>query len=468
MRSFLNSAGCLLLCLLLVLSFSSCSSDEAPEVFDVSFDGGGDYNALKGMEFTLCCGGSESLGDNYLGFQDDSPFALSLIERVASIEKACDCSVTVAHSDSEDVKIKLMCGIHPGDIMYGICSGYRELAAGLCLPVDDYTDVIDYTDSFRWGAPGLLESGMVQGTMYVLYPICMPGQFAGFYAIIISNNDILSKHSYSNPHELVENGVWTSDKLVEIATNCSDMDRGIYGFETFSDWFFRQCFFSNGVHYTKVTEDGRYVNGLDTINAVNALTWGKEFYDGFKPVFSNDGGCNNFLEGRSALCMQSANIIMGLTYSEFIKEFSVLPFPSGPDVEYGYSSGYFWGGCSGITLPVTQLNITEAAQMLDLLFAPLEGTETYDSLCDYYAKNIFFDRRDIETLFKAINNSECSYIAYRDLPQAFLDALVIKSRQSGAAAAVDSISSSFSAEIEEIIVPNRIGLKNYFGYDIFP
>lgn len=460
---------CIMILIFILSACNASSIDRSDEVFERSFDGeSSSENDFGGKKFTIY----ENVyyldsSDTYLGYEYDSPYASILQERIAGIQSNMNCQINLVKN--LEINLMLTAGVHPADILIG-GAGYGGFAIGFFVPVDEYSDIIDITDSFRWGDPNVLEQTMCHGTMYAVIPNSWPGFLGGYFACVLSNNDILYKNGYSNPHEYVESGVWSREKIAEIANYCYNKEKPIYGFETYMEWFYRECFYTNRVRYAKLDYTGNYVNGYNSQEAINAVDWGKEFYQMIKGCFDNhDGGkLIDFYAGQSVFALERANLLMNLIYTNEVDEFSILPFPNGPDVEYGRWSGTFWHDCVNIAIPYTEEDVSESARILDLVFAPFDDANTFEKLCDYYTRNFFFDNRDIETLFTAMKNSEYSYIGYTDLPKQIIDSIIMKARGASAASAVQSVAPKFDTEIEEVIIPNKIGLKNYFGDAYIP
>lgn len=454
-----------LIAILISLLMISCSNNSTDnEVFDGSLGSfeNGSFN-FGGLELVIDYSIEHTGDDNFLGFETESTFGDSLISRISGIEKENNCSIRV--NEGGELAGKILSGIHPADIIFTGYGFIRDNAhVGMLFPIDDYSDIVDYTDSFIWGTPNTLEPMMIDGILYGTYPASWPGHFAGYYFLTLSNNEILTANGYGKPHEYVENGLWTSEKVIEIANGCFDKEKPIYGFEGNAGWFYRELMFSNGIHFAEYDKNlGIYINGVNTQKGINGLTWAKGFYNGLKECWSNTGEMGlMFLENRAAFCMANGNSLMqAFVYNDSVKEFSVLPFPVGPDAEYGEWRGMFSANSSSLSIPITEENLPEAATLMTLVFAPFDGADTRESLNQYYTNNIFFDSRDIECLMTMIWNSEFTY--YGENILGILDDISNKINTMSPAEAIGTYAPKYDSDIQKYIVPNKEGLIRYFG-----
>lgn len=441
------------------------------DIFDMDFvtDNTGETD-FGGLSFSV---GSIDIiptsSEEILGFSRDSTFGDVLLVRISDIESRNNCSVSFKDGGGElnNAKYALLSGDHFSDVLFGIYNCARNFGrAGLILPVDEYRDVIDITDSFRWGGKNIFEANMADGVIYGVSPMCWPGNFGGYVFLIVSNNDLILQNGFSHPYDYVENGTWTDDRIVEICNGVYDRERNIHGFST-NFWFNRMCLLSNGVRFAVWDDDlQEYVNGYSTMQAVNAINWCKEFFGRLKDTYVPCTGWGydeqNFNDGRAAFVLMVSNNIMQFTYSNTaMSDFSALPFPTGPDVEYGDWQGYLSYESMSVFIPYTEINVTEAAAFMQMLLEPFPGVSDEEALMKYYTENVFMDGRDPVYIFQAIRNS---YFATESMG-GVLDTLLGNKYGGTGAEISQTIAPMFNSDIENIILPNLYGLDRYFPED---
>lgn len=467
-----NAFHLILIIVCAVLTVSCAAATAEDEFFDKDFNisESGKVN-FGGLSFNVATMSNKkpTTNEEILGFSTDSTFGDEILTRIANIQKENNCTIGFKDGgfDLDDAKLALFAGVHFSDVLVGEYLTARKWApSGILMPVDEYSDVIDVTDDFRWGGKYICEGHMSGGTIYGLSPMCWPGNFGGYVFLIVSNNDLLLQNGFSRPYEYVENGTWTDDKIVEICNGVLDKERDIHGIAT-NFWFNRMCLLSNGVRFA-VWDDIRkeYVNGYSTMQAVNAINWCKDFFGRLKDSYVTCSGWGyneeHFNDGKAAFVLMVSNDIMRFTYyNTVMSDFSALPFPTGPDVEYGDWQGYLSYESTSVYIPYTEINVTEAATFMSMLLEPFSGVSSEEELMKYYAGNVFMDERDPVYIFKAMKNS--LYAA--EAMEGVLDTLLGNKYGGTGAEISQTIAPMFDSEIEETIIPNLLGLSKYFPED---
>lgn len=143
------------------------------------------------------------------------------------------------------------------------------------------------------------------------------------------------------PYNLQASGEWTWDKFKELAVQLTrdinnDGTPDVYGLASFSvDWF-RGCVFSNNAQFVGKDDAGKFYNASGEANFLEALEWGRSFYDeGLhmpQPEGSNwDWFISAFSEGKVA--MQCAEEYKVGTWKDMADDWGFVIFPKGPKGE---------------------------------------------------------------------------------------------------------------------------------------
>ena len=183
MKTALKRIVSVFLILIMLFAFTACNKNpEKPE------DGGGDYD-FGGATITIYC--DENTGDSgdntiYLSKNSTSSEAETLKARVAEIEENYNCKIeirTVA-SDIEKQVSSLIASNSKGsvDLIFARSYYLRKWGnADYLVDVNDYSDIVDYTDSFRWGTKNTLELLTCNGKIIGVTPACFVDKIHPFY-----------------------------------------------------------------------------------------------------------------------------------------------------------------------------------------------------------------------------------------------------------------------------------------------
>jgi len=444
----------------------SCGSTVA-EPTEIDFDWGDTVtDELVGGDYVVWQQLRETDPSYILGFQQDAPLGDEILTRIDTIEKNHDCTLTVV--DEVSFVQMVASGLHPCDILYVDLYDFRGFVkSDLLVPVDEYMDVIDINDTFRWGFPNCLETMMHNGTLYGVYPACWPGNVGGYCFVLICNSGILYRNGYSHPQEYVENGEWTRDKLVDIIINCYDKSSEVYGLETLASWWGRMCVFANGVNYVVKNLDGTYAYGLDTEAAIEGLTYAKESVQKMGDARSETKN-DLFAAGKAAFTLDwGQNALIKYPYNTLIEDVSMLPFPGNPAyIEYGKWTGYTGVYTSTISMPITVDNVTAVAKLIDELYAPIAGIECEQDLFDYYSKNVFFHENDFKSLYQALQNSEYSYSPDGEVFNVYNN-IIDQSMHISPIEAIETLKDKGWNAVQSFALKNKLAYEKYFGIDYF-
>jgi len=448
-------------------AFTSCAqtNTEITPEFDDSTDNSANFN---GMQIAFL-GDSEyhNDSDQMFGYKTDTSSFDVLLQRIREIEKRYNCEISFSSKSGLTTLIPSSGagGIALGDAYYIDDSLFRPLAsAGYMLDVAAYSDIVDVNDSFRWGTKNILELVCCNGKLYGLTPASWIDNISPYYFILISNNDILYKNGFSNPHKYYESGTWDRTIFEEIVSKCADKDSGIYGLDTSNAFIMRMAVYSNDIGVLdKNSSEPRSSWHSDVV--ADSLQWGYDFIQRNKDYITQDGeSYDDFIAGNSAMAMTATwHLCRKIVYSDNIKEYSLIPFPCADGQEPGTCGGFLATGLDTISIPVFCENIFEVATVINDIWAPMDGYETEDKLDAYYTSTIFFDPLDMEILRSVIKNAEYNYGIEKVYDK--LDAIItnVLTGKNSPAQAIEANIQGVDDAILEFVVPNKEGLESYFA-----
>jgi ABC-type glycerol-3-phosphate transport system substrate-binding protein len=339
--SFLSLAGC-----------GETAVKEAPKqeaVPEITYE---DYG---GAEFVIL---QHQEKENPFGYKQDSLLADQALTRLSTIGERHNCSFTIetlAYGDSFSSQLIANLAVMDNfcDIIFSHnCSKLRLVGnAGGLVAMDEVSDIIDYKNHDKWGDVEALEAMMCKGVLYGVAPSLWLNYTPIPFYTLVYNNSLIKTFGVPNPHELYENKQWTRDSLVELIKTCTDLNgtTPIYGMAATLMHLTRQAILSNGCKMLNIAEDGTVSNGWDTEEAVEALTWlQKTVNENIECFFNKTQDYQNDSWNMKIPFMNNEATFV-LTRPEFIfdeiaykvEDFGLMPWPAGPNVEYGVWPGYY-------------------------------------------------------------------------------------------------------------------------------
>ncbi len=296
-----------------------------------------------------------------------------------------------------------------GDLEADFCSAtFGELReyfkAGILCNMEELKN-IDSTDEAKWGTEGkrdatryggVLYAFPVKGSMYTPY-------LTRYSGALIYNYELYDEFNIgTTPREMYEAGEWTFDTFIDIIQQCSDLtaQRPIYGLHN-SCSLESSAMDANGANVI-IKKDGKYVCGLSSDAAINALEWVRKV---------NQTGCiGGSIENDTAvfaLLTSEAAINTECSTVHWIQ------FPQGPDVtdattRTGAYFGYHETGTSIFKHENDTQRDEDSAFVLDKLFAPTEewGETGYD---EFMSRNFFDTVEDYEVYKNTSINMSYQY-----------------------------------------------------------
>ena len=327
----------------------------------------------------------------------------AMMEACAVVEENTNCRIVRKQFDegftSSSFAAAYAAGQSPTDFFYGEIRFARELyVSGYIQPITDI-EAIDNTDYEKWGNAEKQMATSYKGTLFGLP--CVGSNYYPYpyyyYGILVCKNDVYESFGLdTTPQEMIENKKWTFSNFADLLPNLYDDS----GTENDKVWAFAHsglpmcAVYANGGNKV-VKEKGEYVFGYTQPAALRALEWAKSIYgltDCAKE--SDEKALSDFYDGKIVFLMTNGYRMFGdITYNT--SNFSWLPFPYGPDVEYGSTCASYTTAQDGIISIMKGQDaqkVQDTGYIVNLLFdaTPHFGKDGYQN----YLYRSFFDSGD--------------------------------------------------------------------------
>jgi hypothetical protein len=354
-------------------------------------------------------------------YKEGTLFADTVLARISEIETNYNCKITLGYQGANNdlssyVTANMGAGSYIGEMLHSMDSNVASniAYAGYFYPLTELKDIIDYSDSEKYGGANILEVAMLNSIPYTVSPMMWPEKQSTWVTyVFVANSNLMKQYGFNDPREYIEQKNWTWDSFEECIKNMTvtEGEKKIYSLHAFPNHMAKNAVLSNGV--SGITEvDGAVKTDIYGDNCIDALNWAKRILTDYKDNIDIKGSgwpdtYNSFLNNECMMTMTSTGLVTTNIVYE-IDEFALLPFPCGPKGTYGRWAGVF-EAAEGIGI-FTNANEPEyAAHIINELYKPFEGLETYDKLVDYYAQNVFFDRSDAEIYLDVGKYARYSY-----------------------------------------------------------
>ena len=413
LKAFKRIAAIVLL-LAMVFSLAACGEKK-----NENTGGEGEYD-FDGQTITIYCdentGGTDD--DNfYLSYNATTAEAETLKARVEQIQKDYNCKIEIktVPTDIEKQISSLIASNSKGsvDIIFARSYYLRKWGnADYLVDIGDVSDVIDYTDSFRWGTKSTLELLTCNGKLIGVTPACFRDQLPPFYYVIVSNDKLVTNAGFYKPSVYLEEGTWDRDMFTKIVEECTDSSKDVYGLDTGLETFLTLSMLSNGA---KLYDETTGKTGFRGLNVANGLDWGVNFLKSHtSQVFLNDDYHEKFYAGNAALGTADAvstsnKIAANTSLSGSSMGFTLLNFPKGPDATDDTALGYISTTLNALCIPTIATDPEASAVVMEKLFEPMDAYKTFDDLKNYYKTQIYWNDSDVELIYSLADKAEYNY-----------------------------------------------------------
>jgi ABC-type glycerol-3-phosphate transport system substrate-binding protein len=402
-----------------VFVFSACQAAE-PEIIPEYADDVDTTVNLGGFKLKWGFAKSGSKEENVFGYIPGTAFADLALERKKNIETNNNCTIEMTYSDFGTIGSAVQTSAMSGESIYDIATDesfvfVQYMRAGY---LSGLSNLIDVTNTEKWGTPNMLQSLMWDNNLYGVVPYAWPDLlYTSFGYPIIVNENLISQYGHDDPREFVEANTWTWDKFEEVLHEYTHQegDYTVYGMATHGAYFAMMMFLSNGVALSDYS-NGEVVCGAYTDPGFAALERAQLIHretcrDCFHPDENTSNVVTNFKNGNSVLLTTNAYEILGHSSSIMyvMDNVGILPYPLGPNATPGVYKGYHESMLYSTSIPVNAKDPETAAFILSEMYEPFDEYKTKDDIIEYMATQTFFDIRDARVYANMLENNEYGF-----------------------------------------------------------
>ncbi len=401
----------LLLLVFIAFSFCSCENTEPETIPEYTMEIDGiDY---RGAEFVFAQRNEEhSTGEEYFGYVVNTEFADLAARRIKEVEDKYNVKITVNTSNgniNDLLPATSITGLVPFDA-YQTASGplSSHARAGFLYDISTLGDIIDYTNSEKWGSKEELKPSCWDGGLFGVIPAAWPIlKYRSIDGAVVVNENIISYLRETDPRELYERDEWTwrkFEELMPVYNHINDAGDEVMALETTVHWLFRTMHTTNGVPVIVKDGSGDFKLSLHDSPAVfeamqTAWNWTFGEYSSFVNINTNDWKIllQHFIDGKSVTTIMNGTDLCGTDNSIAFQmdNFGVVPFPHGPNGTKENTGSTITETRFITCIPRFCKEPTMSAVLLDAIYEPLPGYEDESDVIDYLRKQYFFDDRDV-------------------------------------------------------------------------
>ena len=448
----------ILLSVLILTVFTSCTSGSGVTLLNFI---NSEADAIDMDGKTVSISSESDYKDALFEQMENTAMYDAIINRLDEIEKKYNCNIEhIEHAGSPTVIQNMMSLAATGDseidIIYG--HGYNKIGklayAGILYPLTDLKDYIDYTNSEKFGTAGLLEAAMINGVPYAVQPVQWVGFANSFAFHLVWNTEQFTQFGLPNLHEYYENKTWTFEnfeKLFEAYSAVANEEVDLIAFQ--KGYFALAALYANGVKMCDYDGSEFYCDIADN-KSIRAAEWVLNLFNKYDDIITTVGSweTDGFIHEKVILQpVQVSAASLFLPY-EVDFQYSLMPFPSGPDATYGEWAN-FVEAIRGFGISYFSDVPDAAARIINDLCEPFpEVTPT--GLYDYYNEQVFYNPIDVEILLDVGKYTRNFYSVGNETLWQFKDSFDGKQT---ASQIIDKYKSRIEALVEEYIRPNFEG-----------
>lgn len=406
--------------ILAMSAVTSCSKTQDLLAFIGSEAAGTDF---EGYNLKILDMVSET-GYTFLEYKENTAIYDALLQHIESIEKEKNCIITFtpsSHKKISDIVAMAAADNLNADAIYGAHLDLKELArGGVSLSANEFQNIVDIKNFEKYGTPSVQEVNSYKGNIIALSPLSWPTIQPSSIDLLIFNMDNISRYGKAAPQEHLENDAWNWKALETVISDyyVQDPENPIYSLTCRSFDLLRLLCFGNGVSMTYKDVDGMVKSGFGTPEMMEAIDFynklSTENYEKFaiKPDIdpSWDDLINSFAKSQNSMACLITPALLYSTIAYDVGNYSVMPFPTGPNGEYGLWPSVL-EGISGFAVLKSSYDSENAFKVIDIICNPIKGYETKELRLDFLMENIFYNRSDAEIATTAYQNGTYSYWA---------------------------------------------------------
>ena len=347
-----------------------------------------------------------------------------MFQRIADVEQELNCDIildTVSEyslAGNNYVLTNLATGDSFAEILNVSCNSLMgELAyAGYLTPLTDLKEIIDYTDSDKYGSPAVLEAAMYEGVPYAVQPTYWINFHGANCFLIYYNRDLLNSMGLYNPQEHLEKKDWTWDNFENILKTfyIENGENNLPVLSASSLAMIQLALLSNDVRFADYV-DGVLKTDIYSDKSLKALDWILNIYKTYsKTAITTKGGdgywdSSKFVNKEVLMdILNGQEAVNGDVQYKADFTFGLMPFPCGPDAPYGKWAQWY-EQIEGFGIPYSADEPESAAHVINRLFEPFEEYGDKEGLLDYYTRNVFVDPMDSDVFLNSSDNARYNY-----------------------------------------------------------
>lgn len=365
---------------------TSCGISEQNPLL-VSDDSATEFTTTETMELSpnleaVDCGGADfriltRVTDSYLRRTDDvtaeemvgNILNDSIFERNRTVQEKYNIEFSIISEN--DVTGKLRTSVYSDDDSYdialnAICDNITLSAEGLLYELDSFPNI---DISAPWWNKTIMDDMSIYEKYYVgINDMTIQAYFSA--GIVYFNKNMAAEYELEDPYELVREGKWTFDKLVELCRDVSNDINGDgvldekdqYGI-TYNNFAWQILYYGIGEPFIKKDNKGSlyfdYANNKITDYLQKMLPSAQDdsvtlYSDNYSKLGGNyrvDVCTNAFNEGRSMFWLEAMYGVPSLR--DMDNDFGILPTPKYDEAQDEYFSFIHTIHASSIVIPIT-------------------------------------------------------------------------------------------------------------------
>lgn len=323
---------------------------------------------------------------------------------------------------------------------------YGGVAGACLLPFDDYSEYATFDDAQYWDVQSQ-SACTFNDKLYCVVPNNMGADMVTNNTVTLVNKDLLAGTGYTAQqlYELSESGQWTWDKYEDVAVQCTDPSKGIYGTAIGDNVALASALIvTNGGSYFEQSGNTEVFAG-NSANALEAWDFFLRLADKGTMEYSGATEASLFTTGQVAMLVTTISRISSI-YSSVQCDYGILMPPKGPKAD-NYMSEMSWfvpysilrgannpAGCAQVISeyfsPVYAKDSEENQQLMEAeLSVYLRDDESmqtarnisqYTSVQNYY---LYQTVSDGEQMLSLLYGNAWSFISGETTPEAFFSSV---------------------------------------------
>ena len=313
----------------------------------------------------------------------------AIYNRNRTVEQLLNCGISVTEVPASDstlnpLKNYVQESVLSGEDLYDVM--FAPVVVGASLVTDGYfMDLLHvdglHVDSEWWDSTCnrnmTIDNALyfAEGALHLRYLDAM--------FVLYFNEDMLSRYDLEKPYDLVRNGQWTVDRMLDYQKAVANLNgddsfkwsqngSSVYGLSLF---VYSPRYFINGCNEFFIDRDAddlpvfaagdeRFYRTLESIARVLDNTSGYSIYSSDDDFNAEKGGYQYIFSASRALFL-TAQIKAAQQLRDMKDTFGIIPYPKLDEAQERYSS-YVDAGIS-YTIPVTNTHLAETAMISDVL-----------------------------------------------------------------------------------------------------